>query len=347
MGAMRSRGSAVLALGAILLASGPARADNHGEAVKHFEEGRKLRDRGELEKAARVFQLSISLEPSIGAFYNLGLINEQLGHARDAADAFRKSVALAREKNDAREKDAVEQLGKLLDAHNHVILDVPEDIAAAPGLRIVVDGEPVPRAQFNGEVFRGPSSHVIVVSATGRKDLELQARNRQQISVVLGHAAAPGGGTAVPPPPPPARSDQNAGGWGWQKWTGVGLMGAGAVTGVVAVVFAAKHASASSDFESAYAECKMRAPQNSSCLRRDADALGVVEKHDEKDSSGTTAWILGGIGAGMLVGGAILFLTASAETASPPAATQARVRVSPTIGTGGSAVTGLSVVGTF
>jgi hypothetical protein len=57
--------------------STPAWADTHGDAVKAFEEGRKLRDT-DPEKAARAFERSISLEPSIGAYYNLGQVNEQL-----------------------------------------------------------------------------------------------------------------------------------------------------------------------------------------------------------------------------------------------------------------------------
>ncbi|MEA2749820.1 MAG: hypothetical protein QOI41_3963, partial [Myxococcales bacterium] len=229
-GAMR-RSLAIFVLGAILAASHPAWADT-AEATKAFEEGRKLRDQRDFEKAAAAFERSIAAERSIGAFYNLGFSYEQLGRTRDALDAYRSSAAIAKEKSDPREKEANEAVGKLLDTHNYVTLVVSDDLATAAGVRIVVDGEPVPPRQAKGEIFRSASQHEILVSAPGHKDLRLQASNKQPVNVILGEPLT---ATVTPPPPPPVPppEEPTGGGWGWQKWTGSGMIAGGVVSLVV------------------------------------------------------------------------------------------------------------------
>jgi hypothetical protein len=202
---------------ATMTLSTPARADTHGDAVKAFEEGRKLRE-SDVEKAAAAFERSLKLEPSIGAYYNLGQVNEQLGRIREAVDAFRKAEKLAIQKFDSRNTDAREAWNKLLETHNYVVLNVSDEIKTMSGLAVVVDGVPVPESQYNGEVFRPATTHEVVVSASGRKDFRLQALpNKQPVDVTLGAIATE---RSAPPPPSPQPAEPSSSGAGWAPRSG-------------------------------------------------------------------------------------------------------------------------------
>ena len=363
MTAMRSRYAvarfAIAATVASALAtttlSTPAWADTHSDAVKAFEEGRKLRET-DPEKAARAFEQSISLEPSIGAYYNLGQVNEQLNRPREAVEAFRTAEKLAVQKNDSRNKDARDAWGKILDTHNYVVLNVSDEIKSTPGLKITVDGVPVPEAQFNGEVFRPTTTHEVVVRATGRQDVRLPAvPNRQPVAITLGIVA--GESTASnPPPPPPPPPETSSGGWGWQKWTGTGLMavGVGGVAYTLISVFSYS-IKESGRFDTAkmyhdncvgdargFTKCNLASGLKKEDANAAYDAYNANEK-DAKDSA--PVWIVVGTAGVLLIGaGLYVFATAPSSSEPPPPSGAVRVHVIPQVGIHHS---GLAVVGTF
>ncbi len=344
---------------ATMTLSTPASADTHGDAVKAFEEGRKLRE-SDAEKAATAFERSIKLEPSIGAYYNLGQVNEQLGRVREAVDAFRKAEKLAVQKGDARNKDAQDAWGKLLDTHNYVVLNVGDDIKATPGLTLIVDGIPVPQADYNGEVFRSATTHEVVVTATGRKDLRLPGLpNKQPVNVTLG-AVASEPSTPPPPTPPPAEPSSSGGGWGTQKWAGLGLMavGVGALTyGVIDLVSYEGKRSDALDAAQPYANsCKGTADAYTSCpgtalVPADGNrARAAYHQTTDDGASSIPLWItLAVLGTAASVTGVVLFVNAPSHASEPaPASARARarldVRIVPRVGLHDS---GLGVVGTF
>lgn len=350
-----------LALAAALTASAPAWADTHGDAVKAFEKGRKLRDANELDKAVHVFEQSIALEPSIGAYFNLGLIHSQQGHPRAAVDAFGAAERLAREKGDAREKDASKERAKVLAAHNHVTLKVPDDVARAPGLTLVLDGEVVPQAEYNGPVFRSKASHELRVSAAGRQDLRIQPRNNGVIKVELGEPVASGASPSAPAPAThetPETAATGVGGWGWQKWTGVGLVGVGLAGIAVSLVRVFGYLAEESDLDKARAEASTRCTTNSDgtieqCAgsttseeyQRASKAVADYNQNEQDAKDGAPLTVTAGVAGLLLVGGGVaLFLTAPSTEAASPAASSARVRLVPRVGPRES---GLSVVGTF
>lgn len=342
---MRSRFAVVafaIPLATALLATSPARADAHADAAKQFEEGRKLREK-DPEKALAAFKQSIALEPSIGAYFNVASIHEQLGHFREAADAYRKSGDLARERGDAREKDAATALGTLLDTHSFIVLKVEDNVASAPGLKISLDGEIVPKEQYGGEVFRSPSTHEVVITATGRKDLKLTAGNRQTIYAQLGESL---GSSSPPPPPPPPPETTSGGGWGWQKWTGAGLGAAGLVTAGIGGLMALSWSNTQSEINDDFEMCKRTHVNNDgkmSCPRSAANALNLEGRADDNKALSVRAWVLTGVGGALLVTGIYLFVTAPSG-ASSGTPTTGGVRVIPQVGT---AQNGLSVAGTF
>lgn len=331
----------------VLTRAPAAHADPHSEAVASFEQGRKLRESSDPEKlkeAAKAFERSIALEPSVGAYYNLGLINDQLGRPRDAVDNFRKSRNLAHERGDPREKDAVDSLTKLLDSHTYVILTAPEEAMAAPGFRVVLDGEEVPRAQLNGEVFRTGATHEVVVTATDRKDNRIAAKNKQTVMLALGESTT----TALPPPPPPPPPDEPSGGWGWQKWTGVGLMGAGVVSAAIGVAFVAGYFSDRDDLKGEYKkDCSADAADVVTC-KSGLPPVSYQTRADDLDHDAALKHtVTFGLAGAAIAGGLYLFLTApsSSDTVTTTGrSTPPRIRVAPRVG---QSEQGLSVVGTF
>lgn len=362
MAAMRTRhGVARFALAALAAASAsgtavttstPAWADTHADAVKAFEEGRKLRET-DVEKAVRAFERSISLEPSIGAYYNLGQVNEQLDRLREAVDAFRMAEKLAVQKLDARNKDARDAWTKILDAHDYVVLSVTNEVKSAPGFAVTVDGVPVPDAQLNGEVFRHTATHQIVVRAEGRKDVRLATvPSRQAVAVTLGIVV--GETSAAPPPSPP--EETSSGGWGWQKWTGVGMMAVGAGGIAYTLISVLGYTSKQSSLDDARRPFASKCSGSPSGFDRCMGGLDPAQgnaafaAYDANERSAKDAepvWILVGSAGVVLVGaGVYLFATAPSHATQlpPPAAGSVHWHVVPRVGVHDS---GLGVVGTF
>lgn len=354
---MRPRLAALAFAVALTAAGAPARADTHAEAVKAFEEGRKLREANELDKAKLAFERSISIEPSIGATYNLALIHEQQRRPREAVDAYRQAEKLAHEKGDPREKDAAEARARVLEAHHHVVLQIAQDVASAPGLKVVLDGEVVPAEQLGGEVFRPPSSHELLVVATGRKDLRTRAHDRQVIQVVLGEPAT----GAAEGSPPPAAPGEPGGGWGWQKWTGAGLIGVGVVGVAISVIRVLDYISDESRLDeerrAAVENCsgskgvidRCDGSPGSGRIPRANDALRAYDQNEQDAKDGAPLTVAAGVVGLLLVGGGVaLFATAPSSATTPSSSSAARagprMRLVPHIGPRGS---GLVVVGAF
>jgi tetratricopeptide (TPR) repeat protein len=345
---------AASASGIAVTTSTPAWADTHADAVKAFDEGRKLRET-DAEKAVRAFERSISLEPSIGAYYNLGQVNEQLDRLRDAVDAFRKAEKLAIQKGDPRKQDAQEAWGKILGTHDYVVVNVSDEVQAAPGLVVSVDGTRVPPAQLNGEVFRPTQSHDVVVSAAAHKDLRLTSvPNKQPVTITLGEASAPP--SAAPLATPPAEASS---GWGWQKWTGIGMMavGAGGIAySLISFLGYKSDESSLADTRTSTAQgCTGPGPLFDQCtkdptgtrLRTANEAIAAYDANERSAKDAEPIWIIAGSAGVVLVGvGVYLFATAPSRSSepTPPAAGAARWQVIPRVGTHDS---GLSVVGTF
>jgi hypothetical protein len=347
-GAMRRR-LALLAFGAIVAASAPALADvteaAKAEAARAFDEGRKLRDQRDFDKAASAFDRSVKAEPSIGGFYNLAFAYEQLGRTRPALDAYLEALKLAVKNGDAREKETNEAIKKLLATHNYVTVVFQNESDIVAGLRVVVDGEVVPDEQLKGEIFRPKTTHEVVVSAPGRKDRRyLGVQNRAEVRIALGEPAPTGAGAVSPPPPPPP-PPSSGGGWGWQKWTGVGMIGGGVVSLAVASILyfpnMTKQLSLNSeaDDKCSGGKCPNDTPTRQFVTRNNDNIRDLKDK--------TPAIIVtGAIGALLVGGGIYVFATAPSGSAEqpPPTPNALRVRVVPQVGVRDSSLT---FVGSF
>jgi hypothetical protein len=234
------------------------------------------------------------------------------------------------------------------------VLTVSNEVKSAPGLAIIVDDVPVPDTQLNGEVFRPTATHEIVVRATGRKDVRLIAvPNRQAVVTTLGMVVA----DATPPPPPPLET--SSGGWGWQKWTGVGMMAVGAGGIAYSVIsflgYKSDESSLSDTRRTNAKDCTGTPLHVDSCMNdlagtRVRAANDAIAAYDAKERSATSAepiWIIAGSAGVVLIGaGVVLFATAPSRTNElpPPAAGATHWQVVPRVGLHDS---GLGVVGTF
>ncbi|MBX5483202.1 MAG: TonB-dependent receptor [Myxococcaceae bacterium] len=92
--AFRLRGGlGVVALGACLLASGPAFADARLEARRHFRAGMSLIGKGDYEAGIRELKAAYSTKPHPNVLFNIAHAYEDWGHLTDAIDWYQRYLA--------------------------------------------------------------------------------------------------------------------------------------------------------------------------------------------------------------------------------------------------------------
>ena len=185
-----------------------ARADDPDGAKKHFEVGRKLRDDGDCTKAIGEFQASVAADKSIGAYYNLGFCQEQLGRRQDAYAAYRNARDMASTRKDDRLKEVSGAIAALMETPNIRLL-LPQPLPA--GFQLFVDGDLVPAALYETETVyftKSAATHDVKVLAPGYQDvaLKLETKGIKPVELKPGTSSATPPTTTTPPttPPPPA-----------------------------------------------------------------------------------------------------------------------------------------------
>jgi Tetratricopeptide repeat len=322
-------GLALLTLSGVLamaLAGTPAAAQTpSAEGKKAFDEGRKLADEHAYAGAIAAFERSLAIEPSIGASFNLAYCYEQTGRFADALASYRRALTLAQQKKDPRLADVNEAIRKLLEAHDHVVLKTPPDVAAAAGFALEVDGVAVPKADANGEVFRGGAEHTVRATATGREPSITKVPSRALVTVALGPVAV----AAPPRPEPPAPAAASGGGWGAQRWAGVGLASAGLVSAGIGIVLGLKWSSDGEDLQKRLsARCANRQCPGGFDAEPGKTFKAEAEELDRDITRNSI--ITYGLAAALVAGGAVVFFTA--PSAAPSSSTSARVRLVPQLG---------------
>jgi hypothetical protein len=168
------------------------------EAKKHFLEGKRLRDDGDCTKAIPEFEKSLAADKSIGAYYNLGFCQEQLGHRQEAYDAYTRGRDLSRSKQDDRAKEISGALAALMETPN-IRLVLPQPLPE--GFLLYVDGDLIPPIPNQTEMViftKAAPTHEVKATATGFDPWTAIVDNKTLKAVEL-KTAAP----ATPPPPPP------------------------------------------------------------------------------------------------------------------------------------------------
>jgi tetratricopeptide (TPR) repeat protein len=157
-------------------AEGEAQTQSPGRA--HFETGRAYVHSERWEEAAAEFRASVTIDPSVGGFLNLGNAYEKLGKLASAVDAFTQAEALAGADDPERAEEARARASALAPR-------VPTiTVKAAIGHRIRIDA----RIATSGERVKvDPGSHLVIVErASGHASrLEVSVQPAEHPTIFL------------------------------------------------------------------------------------------------------------------------------------------------------------------
>lgn len=322
-----------------------AQTSPNPEALKHFQEGKRLRDENRCVEAIVELKASLRLERSIGAHYNLGVCSEKIGNKREALQEYTNALELARQRKDDREREIRAQLSEFLEKTPHLRLALPQPIPA--GLEITVDGDAIPAEDLKTEtkyfIKNDKPAHDVVVTAPGYEDMRLSVasstiKNRDLVQVVLRRPSESGG------PAPVTHADE--GGFTWQHWTGIAgiVVGAAGITYTIANAVSYDIKRAKLEDQHAQACAKVTACTEAEA-KVQADIKAQYDENERKAEDAAPLWIGAGVAGVLLVGGGIVLLATAPPLKRDPSPSQGiKMRVVPNVGTGQQ---GLSVVGTF
>jgi hypothetical protein len=164
-------GLAILAWAASVAAApvDPSKETPSQRADRLFDESRQLLAAKRYAEACPKLAESQSLDPATGTLLALALCHEGQGLTASAyAELLRVSDAAAKEGRADRVKLAGDHLAKLATVLSRLVLTLPADVSATPGLAIECDGRAVPQAEWNQPTPLDPGEHVVAVSAPGR-----------------------------------------------------------------------------------------------------------------------------------------------------------------------------------
>jgi hypothetical protein len=312
--------SVALSLCPRLSQAAPA-ATEKAAAEALFEEGTQLVEKGELKTGCEKLAASHELDPALGTVLRLGDCYDRLGKTASAWASFKQAAAMARASSQPdREAIANERVVDLEARLSRLKLVVAENAAAE--LQIKLGGVVIPPASWGSPLPVDPGVQHVEASAPGHEawssdfqvsagpassELEIPALEPARVSGEVARFPAP----VVDPEREPARPGSGQRAFGYVLG-GVGL--AALATGGVFAYLAYDKNEESLDH----------------CLRDEPNACSVEGKslRDDAASHATIASIGVGAGAGLLVTGVVLLLTApsgeSSVGASRPVSLSAR-----------------------
>ena len=170
---MRAKLGRCSLLAAFLLVSAVATAQTEQPtAAQHFEQGLRLIESQAYAQAVPEFEAAYRLSPHPAALYNLGQAYAALNRPTLAVDAFSRMLEQHAESVDSEQRRAVqelireqrEKLGRIA-----ISIDPAET-------RVVVDGVPVEGRTIASGLDLDSGTHVVELSAPGRKSQILHVK---------------------------------------------------------------------------------------------------------------------------------------------------------------------------
>lgn len=163
----------ILAMGAVLLGSMPARADvsaaDKAAAEALFDHAKSLMKEGRHAEACIKFQESQRIDPGIGTMLYLADCFEKNGQTASSWAVFLEAAAAAKAAGQAeREKKARDRAAALEPRLNRLSITVVPG-GDIPGLEVKRDGTPISRALWGTPVPLDPGEHTVEASAPGKK----------------------------------------------------------------------------------------------------------------------------------------------------------------------------------
>ncbi len=221
---------------ALLLASAPARADDHERAETLFQEARALVEAGRYVEACPKLAESQTLDPAVGTQFNLADCYEHIGRTATAHALFGDVARIARAAGKFdRERSARERAAALESVLPRLRVATTK---AAPGEEVRVDGALVPPSDDARPL--DPGSHTVVATAPGRTPFTraVTARAGETIEVTIPELVDPN-------PPRAMEAPRSSSG----RTVAVGLAGVGLAGVVVGSIAGAMALSQRSDAE--------------------------------------------------------------------------------------------------
>jgi hypothetical protein len=318
------------------VARAEASAAQKAAAESLFDDGLKAMKGGHFAEACPKLEESERIDPAIGTLLYLGECYEKTGRTASAWATFREaaSAAAAQGEND-RTRIATARADRLQPSLSKLTIRVAPETAQLSALRITRDNTALASALFGIAIPVDPGKYHIVASADGYQSFETDidvTPNGDSKSVEIpalkvsttaappaaGLGATAAGNTASETPTsiPPRNPEPEA-----PRSHGNGLRSAAYVTGALGVVglgigsyFGIRAISKNSDAES-------HCPRGNLCDDTQGESLTNDAKHAAVASN-----IAIGVGAALVVGGVVLFLTSK-----PAEPTAARVELHPLI----------------
>ncbi len=312
-----------------------------------FDAGRRALADGHYPEACRKLEQSQALDPGIGTLLYLADCYERVGRTASAWATFRQAASQARaEGQSARAQVGTDRANKLEPKLSKLTVTVAPEDTSIDGFSLQRGKDKVERALFGVAIPVDPGQLVLQATAPGYKTWQQTVAvgaDAAQVAVSVPAlekdesqpAPAPSGPpppapAPVAPPPAPAPSappeaDTSSG--STQRTIGI-------VTGAVGVVGIGVGSYFGLAAMQKNHDAKDLCPANQ-CTTQDGVTLT-----DDARSAATASNIGFGVGAALLVGGAVLYFTAPA--AHPTGA--ASLRLAPSVGPGGA---GVSAWGAF
>jgi hypothetical protein len=290
----------------LLATPSPARADSTQAAQVLFEEGRKLMAEGDLASACRKFAESQKLDPGAGTLLNVALCYEKRELFASAWDAYTEAASLADRAGRAqwvtRAKDKATALAPELSTLTVV---VPEN-ARVDGLEITRDGRKLAVEEWGVKVPVDGGEHTLDASAPGRALWRTRikaAPKRDALVVTVPVLPASSEAAEKPRPPPLAGSTEKPAPDGSPATTQRVLGIAAGSVGIVALGIGGYFGlRALSKHEDALSDCT---PDESRCGER-----GLAD-YRTANGAADVSTVAVTVGAVLLIGGVVLYLTAS------------------------------------
>lgn len=340
--------SAVAVAFSILLGTIPAHAGNEAAAEALFGEAKKLAAQGKYAEACPKFAESNRLDRGAGTLIHLGDCYEKNKQTASAWATYKEasSAAQALGRRDW-EKLATQRAAALEPKLAKLTIKVTNPVEK---LEVSRDGAQISHASWGVAIPVDVGTHTIEATAPtfkAHKASAIVSKDGENVEVTVPRLEPDPSAAPPPPPPPPAQAavtptstspvDADKGNGGGQRLigfvvAGVGVAGVavGAVTGLMAM-------GESSD-------AKAACPNDGGCANRAA-----VDASDSAKTLGLVSTIGFAAGGALLVGGAVLILTApkgaAAKASLPgPASDKRAFHLAPTAGPNGG---GLTVGGVF
>jgi hypothetical protein len=289
-------------------------AEDMATARKLYNEGRELRDKGDVEGAIKKFEQAHTLAATPITGYELGKTHLQLGHLVQAREAFlsvaRVEVAKDESKNSAKARTESAKLAEELRARIPSLRIVPDGLAAGATAVVLIDGVPLPGNTVGVPYAVNPGAHEVVVTVV---DAEGQATQKVEVAegetreikvdvsaLVPVKKVAPKPIVSPQPRPAPATSPL--------VWIGFGIAGVGIATGAVTGAMSLSKASSVKD------QC-----DDTRCPRT------VQSDLDSGKTLGTVSTIAFGVGIVGLAIGVVGLVSGGRSTEAPKAASKSFV----------------------